>query len=44
MIIAALITFAALLAAWLLVPAERTRSQSAEARPQPLPELAAEAA
>ena len=42
MTIAALLVFAALLAAWLLVPAERRQRQAVA--PQPLPDLAAEAA
>jgi hypothetical protein len=44
MIIAALIAFGALLAAWLLVPAESTRRTAVSPQPQQLPELAAEAA
>lgn len=48
MIIAALLAFAALLAAWLLAPAERRRHLAAEGHPQagsqPQAELVAEAA
>ena len=41
MIIAALLAFGALLAAWLTAPAERRHPS--DAAPQPMPELAAEA-
>jgi hypothetical protein len=44
MIIAALLAFAALLAAWLLAPAERSPRHAARALPPAQPELVAEAA
>lgn len=44
MVIAALIVFGALLAAWLLAPGERSSARTAEAQPDGVPAALAEAA